>query len=154
MSTLSAVAGVPIAKATNDPFLTTGDVDRLGNTLEGLLAGLASVSVAGSADVTLDVALDESPIAVAFRPLIALSGTLTGSIHLIMPTWAGKWWYVFNGSAGAFSVTVKTAAGTGMVVAQGTGALLYCDGTNILRMTPDLLPNTDQVALLTAVQTL
>ncbi|KAB0594332.1 hypothetical protein [Cupriavidus gilardii] len=39
---------------------------------------------------------------------------------------------MLNKTTGAFSLTVKTAAGTGIVVAQGKNTELVCDGTNVL----------------------
>jgi hypothetical protein len=143
--------------------------------LEGVLAGLATVSVAGSGTVTVDAALDESPVAAARQTVLLLTGTLTAGVNLVLPTWAGKWWFIQNNSTGAFTVTVKTAAGTGFVIAQGYGALVFCDGTNIQRLSGDISaaaliratlgPNgtqqhavpavaSDTFALLAAVQTL
>jgi len=45
---------------------------------------------------------------------------------------------VFNNTTGAFTVAVKTAAGTGVVVPPGQRAVVYCDGTNVLRATADV----------------
>jgi hypothetical protein len=44
---------------------------------------------------------------------------------------------VFNGTTGGFSLTVKTALGTGVTIARGRRALVYCDGTRIVRATGD-----------------
>jgi hypothetical protein len=41
-------------------------------------------------------------------------------------------YYITNSTTGAFTLTVKTAAGTGVVVTQGTRTVLYCDGTNVV----------------------
>jgi hypothetical protein len=88
--------------------------------------GATSVALAGS-NVTLS-ALQ------AALPYIALSGTLTGNLNVIFPVNTGQDWVVSNSCTGAFTVTVKTASGTGVVVPQtGTAAptSVYCDGTNI-----------------------
>ena len=67
---------------------------------------------------------------------LALNGTLTANINVIVPS-SSKFYLVTNNCTGAFSVTVKTAAGTGILVAQGGNpALLYCDGTNVLSVSP------------------
>jgi hypothetical protein len=68
----------------------------------------------------------------AARNIIVLSGTLTGNVQLIMPTgWAGVQWSILNQCvAGNFSVTVKTAAGTGVVIAAGSCSKVLSDGTN------------------------
>jgi hypothetical protein len=44
---------------------------------------------------------------------------------------------VFCNNSGAFTTTFKTAAGSGVVVAQGKRALLLADGSNVVRVTPD-----------------
>lgn len=60
-----------------------------------------------------------------------LTGILTGNRNFVVPSAVQQYW-INNGTTGAFSVTVKTAAGTGIVVTQGTKAVLYCDGTNVV----------------------
>lgn len=96
------------------------------------LAGVLSVSIT-SADVTLTAAQFQNAV-------FALTGTLTADRALIIPlspnsatvACAGRF-SVDNGTAGAFNVTVKTAASgsTGVVVPQGLRAWLYSDGTNV-----------------------
>jgi hypothetical protein len=57
------------------------------------------------------------------------NGTLTSNMIVIvpnnMPVFA-----VENLTTGAFTLTVKTAAGTGQVIAQGEISMLYCNGAN------------------------
>jgi hypothetical protein len=45
---------------------------------------------------------------------------------------------IFNNTTGAYTVTVKTSAGTGIVVGQGKRAILLADGTNVVRITADV----------------
>lgn len=45
-----------------------------------------------------------------------------------------KWW-IYN--ATGQTITVKTASGTGIAIATGATALVYCDGTNVLRLSAD-----------------
>jgi hypothetical protein len=82
---------------------------------------------------TADVTLTANE---ARNQIITLSGTLTGNRNLIVPNDPGIW-IVKNGTGGAFTVTVKTSAGSGIVIAQGTTAIVYSDGTNVLRATAD-----------------
>lgn len=56
---------------------------------------------------------------------------MTGNINLIVAT-APKLYLIHNSTTGAFTITVKTAAGTGVVVVQGATRWVYCDGTNVL----------------------
>jgi hypothetical protein len=70
----------------------------------------------------------------AVRPLIVLSGAITGNINVIFPVNTGQQWIIANACTGAFTVTCKTASGTGVAIpATNVGAptSIYCDGTNI-----------------------
>ncbi len=87
-------------------------------------SAILNKSVAGSSNVTLD------PTGESTYPIINLTGALTGSINVVVPNTSGKW-VVSNNTTGTFAITVKTAAGTGIVVPQGTAMSLYCDGTNV-----------------------
>jgi hypothetical protein len=84
--------------------------------------GIAAVAMA-SANVTL------TPLQYG-KPIIVISGTLTANLNLIFPNIAGEW-TVVNGASGAFSVTCKTAAGTGVSIPTGYARGVYGDGTNI-----------------------
>lgn len=67
----------------------------------------------------------------AAKTIITLSGTLTANVQVIVPAWVREW-LVVNNTAGAFTATVKTAAGTGVAVPQtGVGTPLRGDGTNV-----------------------
>lgn len=88
--------------------------------------GRLSKSVAGSGDVTLTAAE-------ARNRILHLTGVLTGNRNVIVPAMVRDF-IVFNATSGAFSLTVKTAAGAGVAVTQSstTGAALSCDGTDVL----------------------
>lgn len=85
------------------------------------------LSVAGNTDVTLTSAQYANQIQ-------EFTGTLTGNINVIEPTNVNVY-YIYNNTNGAYTLTVKTAAGTGIVVTQGARTILYCDGTNIVNAT-------------------
>lgn len=59
------------------------------------------------------------------------SGILTANMQIIVPNTIQQYW-VRNTTTGAYSLTVKTAAGTGIAVVQNGAAILYCDGTNVV----------------------
>ena len=59
------------------------------------------------------------------------TGALVANREIIVPTTVQQYW-VTNATTGAFTLTVKTAAGTGVAVAQGASSILYCDGTNVV----------------------
>ena len=60
-----------------------------------------------------------------------LIGVLTGNRSVVVPATVQQYW-ITNGTTGAFTLTVKTSAGSGVVVPQGGAAILYCDGTNVV----------------------
>jgi hypothetical protein len=62
--------------------------------------------------------------------MLTLSGTLTGNVQLIFPAHLQRW-LIINNTTGNFSITCKTAAGTGVVVPQAQSVEVYGDGTNI-----------------------
>lgn len=82
------------------------------------------ISVAGTGDYTLSGA-ELNRITYRFN------GVLTGNRNVIVPATVQQYW-VDNATTGAFTLTVKTAAGAGVTVGQGARAILYCDGTDVL----------------------
>ena len=62
------------------------------------------------------------------NPIIVITGTLTANLNLIFPNIA-KDWIVINNTTGGYTVTCKTAAGTGVVVT--LTQTIVGDGTNI-----------------------
>lgn len=59
------------------------------------------------------------------------TGTLTGNRNIIVPA-ATNIYYVSNLTSGAYTLTIKTASGTGVAVTASQSTILYCDGTNVL----------------------
>jgi len=107
----------------------TTNNNNIGTFLEAAIAGTATHSTAGAADTTLTAlngTADEARNAV-----INLTGLLTGSHNVICPS-VSKLYLVINSTTGAFNVTFKTSAGTGVVVPQGSYMFLYCNGTNVV----------------------
>ena len=60
-----------------------------------------------------------------------LTGVLTGNRNIIVPATVQQYW-ITNSTTGSYTLTVKTASGTGVVVPQGGAAILYCNGTNVV----------------------
>ena len=88
--------------------------------------GVAAVTMTGS-NVTL-TALEYG------KPIIVISGLLTANLNLIFPSIAGEW-SVINNTTGSFSITCKTAAGTGVVV--NSVQSIVGDATNIYSTSND-----------------
>lgn len=62
------------------------------------------------------------------------TGTLASNAEIVVPATVQQYW-VNNATTGAFTLGVKTASGTATLVDQGSTAILYCDGTEIISAT-------------------
>lgn len=60
------------------------------------------------------------------------SGVLTANMEVIVPNTIQQYW-IRNTTTGSYTLTVKTAAGTGVIVVQNGASILYCDGTNVVQ---------------------
>lgn len=106
---------------------TWGDVvnNNITSMVEQAIAGLATISTWTANSHTLTTAngtTDEARCAM----LVATSTTAASDI--ICPN-STKLYVLKNASS--YAVTLKTAAGTGVAVAAGDTAFLFCDGTNV-----------------------
>lgn len=132
---VSIYAPINSANLTGSPTSPTPPLGnrttRIATTefVHGVSAAVLTKSVAGDQNVTLTA--DE-----AGNGTLVFTGALTGNISVIVPATA-RGWVVRNNTSGAFTLTVKTAAGTGIVVTQGRTRELHCDGTNVLASTTD-----------------
>lgn len=81
---------------------------------------------------------------------IIITGTLTANVNLIFPAWI-KSWVVHNNCTGNFTITCKTASGSGVVVIPGLVSRIFCDGLNISDETYN--PNNDMVGMVAAFAT-
>ena len=124
-----AFTGSPTAP--NQPL---GDNDTsIANTafVQGTVGGKLSKSVAGGANVTL-TAVE------AGNAILELTGALSANISVIVPNSPTRSWIVYNATAGAFSLIVKNAAGSGASISQGKRATVYTDGTNVVKVDQDV----------------
>ena len=118
--------------------ITTGEKAGLWGTvtntnleiLEQASSGYLSVDVA-SADVTL--ALNDGATSNGKNLFFILTGTLAANRNFIMPATAERIFIVKDSttrSSSNYTLTVKTASGTGYIMPVGATALVYSDGTN------------------------
>ena len=118
--------------------ITTGEKAGLWGTvtntnleiLEQASSGYLSVDVA-SADVTLTI--DAGATSNGKNLFFTLTGTLAANRNFIMPASAERIFIVKDSttrSSSNYTLTVKTASGTGYVMPVGATALVYSDGTN------------------------
>ena len=73
------------------------------------------------------------------------SGVLTANMQIVVPNTLQQYW-VRNTTTGSYSLTVKTAAGTGVSVVQNGAAIMYCDGTNVVEADTNNLSTPVSVA--------
>jgi len=129
---LDAATAVVSATVRTDTAAQGLNTTQQGNARTNILAltaadvgaGRLSKSVAGSSDVTL------SATEAAYE-FIEYTGVLTGNINIIVPTTARGMKHL-NSTTGAFTLTVKTSAGSGLAIGQGGRAMLASDGTNVV----------------------
>lgn len=85
---------------------------------------LLNLNVAGSSNITETSTQAQNIIQV-------YTGVLTGNINVVVPNTV-QIYYTSNQTSGPYTLTLKTAAGTGIPVPQGQNIILYCDGTNVV----------------------
>ena len=84
-----------------------------------------SINLAGlSGNYTLSTA-EQNKISYRFY------GALAGNINIIVPPTVQQYW-VNNQTSNAYTLEVKTSGGLGVVVPQGSAAILYCDGLDVI----------------------
>lgn len=93
-------------------------------TLDLAVAGYLSLSVAGSADVTLTDTYNGQ----AKYASLKLTGVLTGNINLLLPA-LSRHYLIDNATTGAHTITAKPVAGAGPVITQTAQSFGYCDGS-------------------------
>ena len=108
-----------------------------GATVNTGVTTLVDASVAGTAAVVHDNAIDYTLTSVngtadeARKMFLSITGTLTADRNVVCPT-ASKLYFITNSTTGGFSVTLKTSAGTGILVPNGRSVVLYCNATDVV----------------------
>ncbi|MEE9103567.1 phage tail protein [Pseudomonas nitroreducens] len=123
---LAKLASPIFSGAPTAPNPAQGDLSsRLATTsyVRNLVSGSMVKSVAGAVDVVLTA--DE----VGYG-MLTFTGALTANINVIVPNIYGQW-VVHNRTSGAFSLTLKTAVGTGVAVTQGRQRTLVCNTVDV-----------------------
>ena len=108
------------------PTGATGDNSTLIATnafVQTAVNGLLNISVAGYYNLVLTAAQ-------AGVGILVFSGALTSNVSVIVPNTTNKW-TVSNITTGNYTLTVKTAGGSGITVSQGKTNNLFCDGANV-----------------------
>ena len=120
----------------NNTWGTTNNAN-LGIAIEEAIVGIATATFTTDADLTLTLS-DTTASQVARNLVLNVTSTvpLTVTRNVIVPILSGiytfeKPYVVQNNTTGGQSIVVKTAAGTGVTVPNGSKAYVYADGTNV-----------------------
>jgi hypothetical protein len=120
--------------ATGENSGTWGDVTNtnLGTAVEDAISGYGTANFTANAQLDLPW-LDTNGPQVARNLVLNVTSAvaLVGTQNLVVPTFE-KQYLIYNNTTGGQSITVKTAAGTGVVVPNGGKVFLYVDGTNVI----------------------
>jgi hypothetical protein len=122
-----ALTGSPTA-----PNVAAGDMStKIANTnfVAAALASQVVKPVGGGVNVTLVQSEWGAGI-------LKFTGALTANIAVIFPSIADRW-IVENATTGAYTLTCKTAAGTGALIKQGRRKEIWGDATNIYDVRTD-----------------
>jgi len=122
--------------SAGDQSGTWGDTTNanLGTLIEEAIAGVSAITMS---DANKTLTSNNGVTDEARKMIIKLSGTLTSTRDVIVPT-KEKLFIVHNAATGG-KVRVKTASGTGVEVSPGFKAVVYCDGTNVVSVLPQAL---------------
>jgi|GEM_PF-2842809 len=99
----------------------TSNPDVGGANWKWMAANYLDKSVTGNVNVVLTNAETSYEI-------IDFMGILTGNITVTVPSAANRW-VIKNTTTGAFTITLKLATSSGVVVQQGTSSAMFTDGT-------------------------
>jgi hypothetical protein len=106
--------------------------DNIGTAIEQAITGYGNPVFTTDADLTISLV---DTVALQTARALVLNMTSTGSLtatrNLVVPT-IEKQYIAQNNTTGGRSITVKTAAGTGITVPNGAKVHLYVDGVNVV----------------------
>ena len=97
--------------------LNEGKQDAAGGYLNLMVEGGAAIRILTNAE--------------ASNSVISISGALTANISIVVPAVIKRLWVIQNSTTGVFTVTIRTAMGTGLAVTQGKRNLVYTDGVEV-----------------------
>lgn len=120
--------------ASTDVLDSANDSFKIASALMGNSTALRlkrrAVSYASDANKTLTSSEYDGTI------IDIAAGVVTATRNLVFPLTDGAVWFVNNGTGQ--SIQCIGASGTGITIATVKGAWIWCDGTNIKRMSADV----------------
>lgn len=98
---------------------------NLGTLLEQAITGVQAITMV-NANYTLS---DLNGVSDEARNAVLVIGGTNSAIRSIIAPSVNKTYIVANNTSGGFGVIIKTSAGTGLTIANGSTQTVYCDGT-------------------------
>jgi hypothetical protein len=95
--------------------------------VEAAIAGVTSIATTGGTTTLTNVDYTNDQ---AKKAVLYVTGALASNATIVVPN-ATKLYLVDNNTTGAFTVSVKTSAGSAIAVTQGCVAHIRCDGSNV-----------------------
>jgi hypothetical protein len=129
---------MPASYTTSLKLTLPADGDtNWGTVVNTGITALVDASVAATATVAHDNTANYTLTSLngtadeARKMFLNITGTLTADRNVVCPT-ASKLYFITNSTTGGFSVTLKTTAGTGILVPNGRSVVLYCNATDVV----------------------
>ena len=131
----SQVGGYPkgavIQSATFNGFWVSNIENNSSNPdTNGVTAGWVPFGFDKGLGITLTSVTTTLTNIQAAYPILNFSGTLTANSTVILPSFE-QTWVIVNATSGAYTLTIKTASGTGVSIPQGGTSIVYGDSLNI-----------------------
>jgi hypothetical protein len=118
------------------PLYTIVTVSSTISSVTSARAWVQPRDIAGRLALAMTDANTTLTAAQARNQIIEFTGTLTAQRNIVLPLGAQQW-TVYNNTTGGFGLQFIGATGTGIVVAATKRAIIYADGTNLVRVTAD-----------------
>lgn len=109
--------------------------------VDASVSGAATLSTWGGAGVAYTLSNNNGVADEARCMFLLATGAPAENKNIICPS-VTKLYIVRNNVSGGFTVTLKTAAGSGITVRNGATAILWCDGTDVVEVISQLGPVT------------
>lgn len=126
-----------MATGENDTTWGTKNNTNLG-MLENAIAGTTAISTTGGTTTLTNVDYTDDQ---AKKAVLDVSGVLVSNATIVIPN-ASRLYRVFNRTTGSFTLTIKTASGSGILVTQSTVAEIYCNASDVVRYTSPITDYT------------
>tara|TARA_R100000231_G_scaffold55441_1_gene46276 strand:- start:14 stop:712 length:699 start_codon:yes stop_codon:yes gene_type:complete len=127
--------------ATGENAGTWGDKTNTNlNLVQQAIAGYQAIDCASS-DVAL--VMTDATISNARNATLKLTGTLAANRNVTIPNSIEKVYNIIDGTDHAgYTLTFKTASGTGVLLCEGNNYVVYADGTNVVKLTEERIWRT------------